>query len=252
MHGILSSKRHHTFARRPADAASREADFSETMDSERQISPSIRLVYLYLLGLAQGSPMLDPRARPVTAAERKWVQVSNKRTRSEDSSKDAIDSGGNDQDGDGSNDHGVGHDSADSEDFHTDDAKASDSEATTGINGPSAQTRSHDRSSQSQLAMLSCTSTKDKAEVISTITKHHQHREWLEMLPIVEPPLLDLKAIQIGKHCVVRLSVLQCLLNHSTVLHMRAKLGFVFLLIHMCALWPCWLCLQLCAPSVHA
>lgn len=60
-YGILSSKRHHTFVRRPADPASRQADFSETFDCEQQTSPSVRLLYLYLLSLAQGSAILDPR-----------------------------------------------------------------------------------------------------------------------------------------------------------------------------------------------
>lgn len=223
MHGILSSKRHHTFVRRPADAASRHADFSTTMDCEQQ-SPSVRLVYLYLLGLAQGSPMLDPRARPATAAERKWVQINKKRERSQDSSRDASDSDGNDHGGGSSSGHRVAHDHAHPEDARKDDADEGDSEATTGMVGPSAHTRSHDRTSQSQLALLSRKSTRDKAEGIFPTTMQHQHREWLEMLPLVERPLLDLNAIQIGKHCVVRLSKVLCEVFYSGRMHCTASI----------------------------
>lgn len=232
MHGILSSKRHHTFVRRPADAASRQADFSTTMDCEQK-SPSIRLVYLYLLGLAQGSPMLDPRARPATAAERKWVQINKQRARPQDSSHDASDSDGNGHDGGSSSGRGVAHDHAHPEDARKDDADADDSEATTGMDGPSAHTRSRDKTSHSQLALLGC---KDKAEGIFPSTMHHQHREWLEMLPLVERPLLDLNAIQIGKHCVVRLSKVLCEPFYGVRMH--CKLGFAYLLMHICALWP--------------
>lgn len=37
---------------RPADPASRKADFSATFDCKHQIAPSIQLLYLYLLSLA--------------------------------------------------------------------------------------------------------------------------------------------------------------------------------------------------------
>ncbi|DBA92611.1 TPA: hypothetical protein ACH3X1_002830 [Trebouxia sp. C0004] len=66
---MLSSKRHHIFVRRPADVASRQADFSDTFDSELQTAPSLRLMYLHLLRLAQNTPQLDPSQRPTTAAD---------------------------------------------------------------------------------------------------------------------------------------------------------------------------------------
>ena len=199
MHGILSSKRHHTFVRRPADAASRQADFSETMDCEQQTFPSIRLMYLYLLGLAQGSPMLDPRAQAVTAAELEWGPFRNKRKRPQHS-QDASDSGGNSPGGNlGTKGPNVVCDHTRFKDVPTNNADVDDLERAAGLDGPSAHTRSHDRTPQAQLALLSRKSTKDK---------HYPNRKWLQMLPIVERPLLDQDAIQIGKHCVVRLSML--------------------------------------------
>lgn len=197
MHGILSSKCHHLCVRRPADAASRQAD-CETMDCEQKISPSIRLMYLNLLDLAQGSPMLDPRAWAVTAAEPKWVPLSNKRKKRHHT-QDARDSDGNDLGGPGSKGPGVVGDHTHFQDVPTDNADVDDLERANGLDGPSGHTGSHDRTLQSQLALLSRKSTKGK---------RFQHRKWLEMLPIVERPPLDLNAIQIGKHCVVRLSIL--------------------------------------------
>ncbi len=93
IYGILSSKR------RPPDATSRHADFSATLDSELQTAPSLRLIYLYLLWLAQDKPKLDPSQRPTTAAELKWTDVNSKRKRSASLSDDDIaDDGDSDED----------------------------------------------------------------------------------------------------------------------------------------------------------
>lgn len=57
------------------------ADFSDTIDSELQTAPSLCLMYLYLLTLAQNTPRLDPSQRPTTTAELKWGCVDTKRKR---------------------------------------------------------------------------------------------------------------------------------------------------------------------------
>ena len=79
MSGILSSKLHHIFIRRPADSTSRHVDFTAVFNSQSQMQPPVRLMYLYMLHLASTSVRLDPRQRPATASGDKWVGKSKKR-----------------------------------------------------------------------------------------------------------------------------------------------------------------------------
>lgn len=72
-YGILSSKRQHVFLRRPTDPTSRHVDFTPVFDCELQTSPSLRVIYLYLLYLAKDAPKLEPTLRPSTAPGQKWV-----------------------------------------------------------------------------------------------------------------------------------------------------------------------------------
>ncbi|KAK9838825.1 hypothetical protein WJX74_003982 [Apatococcus lobatus] len=57
-YGILSSKLHHTFFSRPAKATDRRLLCSPTFNGEQQQSPSVRVLYLYQLHLAQSAPPL--------------------------------------------------------------------------------------------------------------------------------------------------------------------------------------------------
>ncbi len=134
IYGILSSKRHYTFVRRPPDATSRH-DFSDTFDSESQTAPSLRLIHLYLLWLARDTPQLDPSQRPTTAAELKWTRVNAKRKSSERLSNDDVDDDGDSdedaEDNDGDAASGKADDKSDDA-----DADADDSEGTSGADGP--------------------------------------------------------------------------------------------------------------------
>lgn len=194
IYGILSSKR------RPPDATSRHADFSATLDSELQTAPSLRLIYLYLLWLAQDKPKLDPSQRPTTAAELKWTDVNSKRKRSASLSDDDIaDDGDSDEDAeddDGDAASGKGDDKSDN-------ADSNDSEGTTGADGPSAHTRSKEVKSSAH-------NTSVKARHVSR--KHGLYtlqagcEQFLTQLPLFTRPSLGSNAIRIGKDCVVRLS----------------------------------------------
>ena len=79
MYGILSSKVNHTFVKRPSDPKSRHVDFTAVFDSEKQLEPSVRLMYLYMLYLAGHADRLDPQKRPATADTDKQVPVKRKR-----------------------------------------------------------------------------------------------------------------------------------------------------------------------------
>ena len=188
MYGILSSKRHHTFIRRPSDAANRNADFSKTFDSQTSQSPSVRMIYLYLLHLAQDAPHLDPRLRPTTAAELKWVTENHKRRRLSSESNGDDDS---DQSEWGDANSGLGHTE------HDDDA--TESEGTTDANALAAQTGA-------QVAKyVAVGSSKSTGRRFSNKTAcHQQHRAYLEKLSLVARPQLELSSIKIGRSCVVR------------------------------------------------
>ena len=125
MYEILSSKRKHIFVRRPANAASRHADFTPVFDSELQTSPSLRLIYLYLLYLAKDAPKLDPGLRPSTAPDQKWVPATGKRKRADsDDDEDNLD-----------HDDDIDDDAGSDDDTDTDESTAKGA-------GPSAHTRS--------------------------------------------------------------------------------------------------------------
>ncbi len=79
MYGCLSSKLNHTFIRRSSDPKSRHLDFTQVFNSEIQVQPSVRLMYLYLLVLAGSAARLDPQDRPATADKEKWVLPMRKR-----------------------------------------------------------------------------------------------------------------------------------------------------------------------------
>lgn len=84
MYGIISSKVNHVFVRRPPSSTSRHVDFTEVFNSERQLQPPVRLMYLYMLHLASTAEHLDPAARPSTAPADKWVKSDRKRARQSD------------------------------------------------------------------------------------------------------------------------------------------------------------------------
>lgn len=210
MYGIVSSKRFHTFIRRPDDSTSRSVEFSMTFDSEQQTSPSVCLVYLYLLHLAQGSPLLHPHLRPTTAPELKWVTSCNNKKRPR----------GNDQ-GVESGSKGDARDSSDAskpcpahgnmEDSHPEDADANASDSTAGPNGSAANTRSKDASAASQNDVPS--SSKPTGKHVSSKLQRST-RSYLQSLPIVTRPCLDFSTLQIGRHCVVRPArILACIVN---------------------------------------
>ncbi len=79
MYGVLSSKLNHTFIKRSSDPKSRHVDFTEVFNSESQVQPSMRLMYLYILDLAGSAARLDPQDRHATADTEKWVPPSRKR-----------------------------------------------------------------------------------------------------------------------------------------------------------------------------
>lgn len=79
MYGILSSKLHNIFIRRSANSTSRHVDFTAVCNSQTQMQPPVRLMYLYMLHLASMSVRLDPRERHATASGDKWVGKSRKR-----------------------------------------------------------------------------------------------------------------------------------------------------------------------------
>lgn len=133
MYGILSSKRHHTFVKRSAEAASRHVDFSATFDCTHQTLPSIRLMYLYLWHLAQSAPILGPRQRPATAAELTWVPTNKQRKRFQHVPRHIS---GNHADNDGDNiDSSFPCGNTEIEDKPTHDANIDVSQGTTGVEG---------------------------------------------------------------------------------------------------------------------
>ena len=79
MYGVLSSKLNHIFLKRSSDPKSRHVDFTEVLNSEIQVQPSVRLMYLYILDLAGTAARLDPRDRSATADNDKRVLPSRKR-----------------------------------------------------------------------------------------------------------------------------------------------------------------------------
>ena len=101
MYGILSSKLNHTFVKRPSDPKSRHLDFTDVFNSENQLQPSVRLMYLYMLNLAGSAARLDPQERPATADVNKWVPPSRKRAHRSVSEHGAS---GDDHDADDSDD----------------------------------------------------------------------------------------------------------------------------------------------------
>jgi len=199
VYGILSSKRHHIFVRRPADAASRHADFSDTFDSELQTAPSLRLMYLYLLKLAQNTPQLDPSLRPTTAAELKWACVNTKRKRSERVVNDPVaDPGDSDDDAEDDKWDAASGNAGDK----SDDADIINSEGTTGADGPSAHTRSKDVKSSVQHTSVK---TRNVSRKHALYTSRADCEQLLTQLPLFARPSLDFNTIRIGKNYVVSL-----------------------------------------------
>ncbi len=79
MYGVLSNKLNHTFIKRPSDANSHHVDIRHTFNFEKQLQPSLRLMYLYMLDLAGSAARLDPQERPATADRDKRGPPSRKR-----------------------------------------------------------------------------------------------------------------------------------------------------------------------------
>ena len=133
--------------------------------------------------------------------------MSLKRKRSQHVSDDAGHSSGSDDEGDGDGLRRLPHGSAHSEHTGTDDADTDESEGEN--DGPSAHTRSHDKTSCAQgLVMLSHRFGKRNNEVAAALTT--EYSVWLQTLPLIPRPLLDLHAIQLGRRCVVRRSSCIC------------------------------------------
>lgn len=113
MYGILSSKANHTFVKRPSDPESRHVDFTAVFDSEKQLEPSVRLMYLYMLYVAGLADRLDPQRRPATADADKWVPSKRKRARTsvseQSSSTDEHDADDSDDTTDAANDGPAQH-----------------------------------------------------------------------------------------------------------------------------------------------
>ena len=189
MYGILSSKRYHTFIKRSSDAASRDADFSRTFDSEALQSPSVRMLYLYLLHLAQDAPHLDPRLRPTTAAELKWVPDTHKRKRSSDQGS------GNDE-----------SDQSECGDAETvlgniEDDDAINSEGTTDANGSALQTRAQ---AAKYVSLGAPQSIGQPISIQTASNRHQKNQAYLQTLGLVARPQLELTSIQIKRSSVVR------------------------------------------------
>ncbi len=79
MYGVLSSKLNHTFIKSSSDPMSRHMDFTDVFNSEDQLRPSVRLMYLYMLDLAGSAARLNPEERPATADIDKRAPPSRKR-----------------------------------------------------------------------------------------------------------------------------------------------------------------------------
>lgn len=78
MYGVLSRKLSPIFIKRSSDPKSRHADFTEVLNSERQVQPSVRFMCLYILDLAGTAARLDPQDRSATADNDKRVLPSRK------------------------------------------------------------------------------------------------------------------------------------------------------------------------------
>ena len=196
MYGILSSKCYHIFVRRSADAARRHADFSDTFDSELQTSPSLRLIYIYLLSMAQNTPKLDPSQRPTTAAELKWDAHVNKKRKGLEHGINDQPPGGDAIDDKGENDDACHAASASGADT-TETADAKDSEGTSWVAGPSAHAQSKHARPPSQ-------HESSNSSKLLRAGRSRQAEKLLKCLPLVVRPSLG-STIHIGRDCVVRL-----------------------------------------------
>ncbi|KAK9804031.1 hypothetical protein WJX73_005178 [Symbiochloris irregularis] len=71
---VASSKRWHTFMQRPVNPADRSLFLSKQFDSEQQIQPSVRLIYLHVMKLAAEAPVIPSNQRgPDTSPRTKWL-----------------------------------------------------------------------------------------------------------------------------------------------------------------------------------
>lgn len=179
--------------RRSSDPTSCHVDFTPVFDSELQTSPSLRVIYLYLLYLAKDAPKLEPRLRPSTASGQKWVSVRKGRHKTTNSSTDS-DWEHSDVDSEGD----VGSD------VHTDRDQA----AAKGV-GPAAHTRNKHPSASTRKRSRQARRSKQQA---MQAPARHQHadrrqaqlRHLLARLPIVARCNIACgNAIRFGNDCVV-------------------------------------------------
>ena len=183
VYGILFSKRNHIFLRRSTDATSCHVDFASVFDTETQTSPSLWLIYLYLLYLAKDAPVLDPMLLPSTPPDQKWEPQTRKRSRAEGEVRA-------DQDED--------VDKSDDDNF----AGSEDDTSLAQASGPSAHTRSKVAAAKPG-RMLHGSSKRQAGRGDGTEQAHLQR--CLARLPIVPRNKIAISStIKFGRGCVVR------------------------------------------------
>ena len=178
MYGILSSKVNHTFVKRPSDPKSGHVDFTAVFDSEKQLEPSVRLMYLYMLYLAGHADRLDPQKRFAAADTDNSVPIKRKRARTSVSGQSAS----------------------------TDDHDADDSDVTTdaATDGPAQHTRSKGAKVVPKAnKAASCSGTNQPQHLKKQMT---QSAKTLCQIPQVARSRLFLgRTISFGQDCVVSL-----------------------------------------------
>ncbi len=176
MYGVLSSKLNHTFVKRPSDPKSCHVDFTDVFNAEKQLKPSVRLMYLYILYLAGRADRLNPQERPATADADKWVPTSRKRARAS-----------------------VSEHSTPSDDHDADDSDDTTCGAT---DGPAHHTRSKGGTMAPK--------AKQAISISGTMQPQHSQKEMAESAKILcqipqvpRSSLFLAKAISFGHDCVV-------------------------------------------------
>jgi len=216
--------------------------------------PALRLMYLYLLTLAQNTPRLDVSQRPTTAAELKWGCVDTKRKRSDRIVNDPVADGDSDDGAEDNNRNaasGKGKEKAD-------DADANHSVDTAGADRPSAHTRSKDVKPPVQHASVK---TRNVSRTHALCTLRADCEQWLTQLPLFARPSLDHNTIRIGKNYVVRLQlpsllllgnrvvfVLHCMLSKHTL---AARIAGGILCALLAATYTIDVKAKDCSPYTH-